>query len=321
MLITVGICTYNRAGSLRRTLDSLARLEIPDDIDWEVVIANNNSTDHTNEVIDKYRDRLPVRREFEPRPGKSNALNRAIDSAKGEYILWTDDDVVVDPGWLRAYVEAFRRWPEAAVFGGRIRPRYEAPVAKWVTESEAVLGGPYAIRDFGENVQPLSINEQDRLPYGANFAIRAKEQRAFRYDPNLGPTPGRVRVQEEFDIIYRLLASGATGYWIPEAKVEHCIGRDRQTPRYIANYYAGLGETNGLGSIPDAGATASWFGVPRRLWLRLLKRCVLYYCHRLLSPAPVWVASLQGYAYHRGIVRYCRQKRECLSGAVHQQNR
>jgi glycosyltransferase involved in cell wall biosynthesis len=309
MLVTVGICTYNRAESLRRTLDSLARMEIPDDIDWEIVIINNNSTDHTDEVIDEFRDRLPVWREFEPRPGKSNALNRAIDAAHGDYILWTDDDVVVDPGWLRAYVEAFRRWSEAAVFGGRIKPRYEAPVAKWVTKSEAVLGGPYAIRDFGENVAPLSIAEEDRLPYGANFAIRAKEQRVLRYDPDLGPTPGRIRVQEEYDVIYRLLASGATGYWIPEAKVEHCIGRERQTARYIADYYAGLGETNG-GSIPDAAATPFWFGVPRRWWLRLFKRCVFYYCHRLVSPAPVWVANLQGYAYCRGVVRYYRRKRK-----------
>src|SRR6266480_4427705 len=148
MLVTVGICTYNRAESLRRTLDSLAALEVPDDVACEVLIVNNNSTDHTDEVIAEYRDRLPVRREFEPQPGKSNALNRAIDAAGGEYILWTDDDVVVDPSWLTAYVEAFRRWPEAAVFGGRIIPRYEPPAAKWVVDSEDGLFGVYAIRDF-----------------------------------------------------------------------------------------------------------------------------------------------------------------------------
>src|ERR1700749_4624022 len=109
MFITVGICTFNRAESLRRTLDSLVAMEVPQDVAWEVVIVNNNSTDHTEEVIDAFRDRLSVRREFEPRPGKSNALNRAIDAAEGDYILWTDDDVVVDAGWGRAYVEGFMR--------------------------------------------------------------------------------------------------------------------------------------------------------------------------------------------------------------------
>jgi glycosyltransferase involved in cell wall biosynthesis len=157
MYITVGICTFNRAESLRRTLDSLAAMEVPKDLAWEVLIVNNKCTDHTEDVISEYVERLPVRREFEPRPGKSNALNRAIDTAKGEYIRWTDDDVVVDVGWLRAYMEAFRRWPDTAIFGGRIIPRFEPPEARWVVESISVLEGPYAIRDFGNDVQPLRL--------------------------------------------------------------------------------------------------------------------------------------------------------------------
>ena len=144
MFVTIGICTYNRAESLRRTLDSLTALQMPKDVVWEILIVNNNSTDHTDEVIAEYRHRLPVRREFEPRPGKSNALNRAIDAANGEYILWTDDDVVVGPGWLTAYVDAFRRRPEAALFGGPITPKLKAPGQPWVAESFLGLAGAVA---------------------------------------------------------------------------------------------------------------------------------------------------------------------------------
>src|SRR5262249_13221390 len=159
MFVTVAICTFNRAESLRRTLESIAAMRMPSEVTWELVIVNNNSTDHTDEVINQYLNRLPLRREFEPRPGKSNAGNRVIDTAKGEYILWTDDDVIVEPGWLCAYVKAFRRWPEAAVFGGRIIPRYEPPVAGWVAEAEALLRGPYAVRDFGNDTHTLSVAE------------------------------------------------------------------------------------------------------------------------------------------------------------------
>jgi len=276
MFVTVAICTFNRAESLRRTLDSVATMRVPSDVAWEVLIVNNNSTDHTDDVISAYTGRLPVWREFESRPGKSNALNRAIDVAKGDYILWTDDDVVVDTGWLVAYVEAFRRWPDAAVFGGRITPRYEAPAEKWVIESEAVLVGPYAIRDFGDQVRPLSAQDEDHFPFGANWAVRAAEQRAFRYDPELGPVPNRVRNHEETDLIYRLLGSGATGYWIPEAMVEHCIGRDRQTVRYIAAYYESWGETLAFRTSAATATQPFWFGVPRRIWPRLLGWGVLY---------------------------------------------
>jgi glucosyl-dolichyl phosphate glucuronosyltransferase len=250
-----------------------------------------------------------VRPEFEPRAGKSNALNRVIDVAKGDYIVWIDDDVLVDPGLLTAYVEAFGRWPEAAVFGGRITPRYEAPVEKWIIESEAVLGGPYAIRDFGDHVRPLSADDEDHFPYGANWATRAIEQRALRYDPELGPIPKRIRNQEETDLIHRLLRSGATGYWIPEAKVEHCIGRDRQTVRYVADYYESWGETLAFRNAAATAAAPFWFGIPRRIWPRLLGWWVLYRFCRFVSPAPVWVKYLEAYSWNKGIFRYWMQKK------------
>jgi glycosyltransferase involved in cell wall biosynthesis len=310
MFITVAICTFNRADSLRRTLDSLGALELPTGLAWELVVVNNKSTDHTDDVIGEYWGRLPVRRELEPRPGLSNARNRAIDVAKGEYIVWTDDDVVVDPGWLRAYAEAFRRWPEAAVFGGRIIPRYETPAAKWVLESEAVLGGPYAIRDFGEESQ-LSIESKIGFPYGANFAIRAKEQRAFLYNPDLGLAPNRRRLDDETDVIKRVLRSGAQGYWIPGALVEHCIGKERQTVRYVSEFFGGLGETDAFneaatGATPPV--TLLLFGVPRRLWLQVFKRWLCYRYHRFVSPAPVWARQLRRYGYARGMFQYWWRK-------------
>src|SRR5215469_16098458 len=128
MFVTVAICTFNRADSLRLTLDTLVAMRIPSNLAWELVIVNNNSTDHTDHVISEYVGRLQVRPEFEHKTGKSYALNRAADVAKGEYIVWIDDDVLADSGLLMAYVEAFRRWPEATIFGGRNKPKYEAPV-------------------------------------------------------------------------------------------------------------------------------------------------------------------------------------------------
>ena len=305
MFITVAICTFNRAESLRRTLNSLVAMEVPTDLEWELLIVNNNSTDHTNRVTEDYLDRLPLRREFEPQPGLANARNRAIDVAKGEYIVWTDDDVVVEPGWLTAYVEAFRSWPDAVVFGGRITPRYEPPVVPWVAESEELLGGPFAIRDFGEEVQRLCIAE-DRIPYGANFALRAAEQRNFKYDPNLGLAPNRTRYGDEVEVLTRLLGSGATGYWIPEAAVEHCIGRDRQTVHYVAAHYKGWGQTcaylnEGIAEAPLL------FGVPRRIWPRLILWWLLYRLSSPVSPARVWVKYLKAYYYNKGVLEYWRK--------------
>src|SRR5690349_9645801 len=170
MLITIAICTFNRAESLHRTLRSLAALRIPQHVDWEIIIVNNNCSDHTDEVITFFSDRLPIRREFESRRGLSWARNRAVSAAEGKYIVWTDDDVVVDPDWIAAYSEAFHRWPSAAVFAGPIVPRYVEPVPKWIIDGEAVLGHTvFAGCNFGDSVITLSVN---RIPWGPNFALR-----------------------------------------------------------------------------------------------------------------------------------------------------
>jgi glycosyltransferase involved in cell wall biosynthesis len=290
MFVTVAICTLNRAESLRRTLESFAAMLVPRDLDWEVVVVNNDCTDHTDEVINAFSDRLPIRREFEPQRGLSRARNRAVDVAKGDYFVWTDDDVVVDPGWLAAYAEAFRRWPDAAVFGGRITEVFDEPVPNWVNESKAVL--TFAARDLGEDAVPLSI-AQDRLPFGANFSIRAAEQRRLPYNPDLGPGSGRGPVGDEIDVIERLLDAGAIGYWVPNATVTHRVDSDRLTIRSLSRYYAGCSEIAAFMGKNTHSASPRLFGAPRWLWRRLFEEWLLYRFHRWVSPAPVWVKYLQ----------------------------
>jgi glycosyltransferase involved in cell wall biosynthesis len=304
VLISVAICTLDRAETLRSTLQSLAAMSVPDDIDWEIVIVNNGCRDHTDEVIASFAEKLPVRRAFEPQRGISDARNRAVDSVYGEYIVWTDDDVLVEPGWLAAYVEAFRRWPEAAVFGGRIIPHFELPAVEWFIESKDILLGPLGFRDFGGEALPLSV-EKAVLPYGANFAVRTAAQRKFRFDPEFGLRPGRRRLHEESSVIRRILESGATGYWVPKSGVQHRIPHDHQTIGAVARYFAGLGETNAfIGGRRDP--SPRWFGAPRWLWRRLASEGLLYLFHRPISPAPVWVAHLRDYSIARGAIRYWR---------------
>jgi hypothetical protein len=308
MLITVAICTLNRAESLRRTLDSLAAMRLPDHLDWEVLVVDNGCADHTDAVIEAFAGRLPIRREFEPRRGHTPARNHAVDAAKGEYIVWTDDDVVVDPGWLAAYAEAFCHRPEAALFGGPVIPRYASPAPAWLTESLTVVGPMVAFRDFGAEPIPLSIAGH-RIPYGPSFALRAAEHRKFRYDPAFGVGPGQQRVGEETDVIARVLQSGATGYWVPAARVEHCIGAERQTLDYVVRFFANLGDTAAFRGAKEIAGVRFWFGVPRWACRQLIEGWLGYHLHRLISPAPVWMAHLKAYAMATGAIRYWRSER------------
>jgi glycosyltransferase involved in cell wall biosynthesis len=129
--VSVIICTRNRDQSLRRTLESLRRLEIVPGTRWEVIVVDNGSKDTTADVVESFTGVLPVRRVLEDVPGLSVARNKGVSEAKGEFIVWTDDDVEVDKGWLSAYLKAFDRWSGAAMFGGTSFPVLEQPAAPW----------------------------------------------------------------------------------------------------------------------------------------------------------------------------------------------
>jgi glycosyltransferase involved in cell wall biosynthesis len=242
--ITVIICTRNRANQLANVLDSACKLVVPSDLHWEFVVVDNGSSDGTVDVVAKYADRLPIRCVIEDTPGLSNARNRGVDEARGDYICWTDDDVVIDPQWLSAYAAAFKRHPEAAVFGGKVIPLLEKPTPAWFEKAKYKwpLNCLLAYRDFGDAIIPLSFKGVF-IPWGANFAIRKSDQQRYRYNPELGVSPKHKRVGEETDVIYRAFKAGASGWWVPDSKVNHIIPTKRQTIRYLYDYSFLGGET------------------------------------------------------------------------------
>src|SRR6476646_4081117 len=112
---TIAICTWNRADLLAQTLEQLTSLAPPAHVDWEILIVNNNCTDHTDAVIAAFRDRLPLRRVVEAVPGLCHARNCALRQAKGTWVIFTDDDVLVDEQWLCAFWRTAVRFPNAVV--------------------------------------------------------------------------------------------------------------------------------------------------------------------------------------------------------------
>lgn len=82
--ITVILCTYNRHQSLVTALESIAGSELPESIEWEVLVVDNNSSDPTRDVVEDFCRRYPGRFRylFEPLQGKSYALNQESERAR-----------------------------------------------------------------------------------------------------------------------------------------------------------------------------------------------------------------------------------------------
>ncbi|GLS79867.1 glycosyltransferase [Paracoccus marinus] len=240
--LTVIMCTRNRAEQLRRVLESAAAMQVPPGTTWEFLLVDNGSTDHTAEVVQSFDGRLPIRRIVEPTPGLSNARNAGVAAARGDYILWTDDDVVIDPGWLAAYADAFSAYPDAVVFGGVIEPVYEEEPPAWFRENEDLLATIVAKRDLGPE-RRLMENVPGTIPYGANYALRAAEQKRHRYDPALGVSPTHKRLGEETMVIDAIRKEGGAAVWVPAARVRHLIPAKRLTMDYVRVYSESAGET------------------------------------------------------------------------------
>lgn len=309
LFVTVAICTWNHCNSLRNTLTSLQDMEVPADIKWEVLIVNNNCTDDTDSVIASFSDTLPIRTVLETQQGLSFARNRAVAEARGNFILWTDDDVIVSPRWLAAYADAYRAWPDAAVFGGPIFPELEEKQQAWLLRAikHENIAGAFAFREFGPEYIKLTL-EGNKIPYGPNFAVRAKEQQKFLYDPGLGRVATSDVRGEEVDVIQRILKSGAEGRWVPDAPVQHVIPEHMQTVGSLRRYYVGQGRFQvrvqlGFKSKP-------LFGAPRWLWRAAITTHIKYTLNRLFAKPEIWSQDLRRAAIFRGqLLEYWRIRR------------
>lgn len=299
MRVTVAICTWNRCALLRQTLESVAHLVIPSGLEWELIVVNNRSTDATDSVITEFERRLPIRRIFEAEAGLSNARNAAISEARGDYIVWTDDDVSLDQAWLAEYLTAFQRWPAATFFGGPIDPWFEGTPPAWLVSALARVGAAYGRLNLGSD--PLRLTTK-AFPYGANMALKRTVYQTVRYDPNLGVRPGSSLRGEEMALAQYLTKTGDEGWWVPAARVKHFIPKSRQTVAYLRSYYFGWGEYLGRGAERPRGHAI--LGRPLWLWREAIEEETRYRLTRMLGRPDRWVGNLAAASTAWGRLRW-----------------
>jgi len=114
---SVVIITKDRPENIRNLLQSLVRQSLKPD---EVLVIDNNSIKNYESVFNEFRDLLPLQTVVETTPGIPSARNRGIREARGEIILFTDDDCEADPFWVENMVKPFYQNPYIGVVGGEI---------------------------------------------------------------------------------------------------------------------------------------------------------------------------------------------------------
>jgi glycosyltransferase involved in cell wall biosynthesis len=275
MKYSVVIATHNRATDLSATLGSLAGIRTAHE--WEVVVADNNSTDATRQVVHDATARFPapLRYVFESTPGRSAALNTAIANATGEIIVTTDDDVRVEPDWLDqagAALDILR----CDYVGGRVFPIWGGVRPEWLPEHGGRLWAVIALLDYGD--EPFELTA--RMPLGVNMAFRRNAfERVGGWDPRVGRKAGTLLGQEVREWCIRARAAGVRGFYAPNLSLRHIIPANRLNKRYFRRWFywrgisramlyqqQGLDMENPQGARIDVARVAHIGGVPRYLF-------------------------------------------------------
>jgi hypothetical protein len=281
-------------------------MRIPPGLSWDLIVVDNGSNDTTPEVVRSFQLALPVRCLNESRRGLAIARNTAVRNAAGDLIIWTDDDVLVDLGWLEAYVNAARERPGDTFFGGQIDPHFVGTPPGWLAKGQGAVRPAFGYR--GPRADGSSLRGGDRsnenLPFGANFAVRGAVQRAHQFREDLGWVGAGGLVGEETELLESLLAEGHTGSWVAGARVQHMIPPTRQTVAYLSGYYFRWGATQAKRMMEKRQEVPLLFGVPRYAIRIVLQNEALFWLTRYTRPPTTWLKHLRTASMARGLLSH-----------------
>ena len=168
---TVAIPTYNGAKRLPKLLDKLQSQSQIEQLDWEVLVVDNNSQDNTSQVIKEYQQKwsnfLSLKSVVEKRQGAAFARQRAVEAAQSELVGFLDDDVLPNNNWVAAAYQFGQKHPQAGAYGGQIHGDFEVDPPPNFSKIASFL----AIRELGSQPQ-LYEPEKLILPPSASWVVR-----------------------------------------------------------------------------------------------------------------------------------------------------
>ncbi len=207
MKVSVVIPTYNRADTLKTCLEKLTAQEG----DFEVIVVDDGSEDHTKEVVTSFED---VKYIHQSNSGQGVARNRGVLEAKGELVAFIGDDIFVEPGWVKKHVEAHEKnnAENVVVLG----------FSTWDTDlkiNDYMLFLEKSGWQFGYNFLSLGFVEKEpyKFFYTSNISLRKSFFNKEQFNAHF-----RVYGWEDIEVGYRLFKNHDMKlFYEPEAKAYH----------------------------------------------------------------------------------------------------
>lgn len=287
--VTLAICTYNNARLLDRALAAIECQE-PASKPWSTLIIDNNSTDDTAAVVERYAaaGRIPgLRRVLESRQGLTYARRRAVAETDSEWIALIDDDCFIARDWVRRTIAFCDTHPKAGAIGGRTRVVWEVPPDEIVARYRA----SFAEQDYGDEALRIQPTASPSHLVGAGLVLRRRALRDCGWlDAGiLTDRSGKhLTAGGDTEIVFRIQNTGYELWYNPAMSTEHFISRHRLSVPYLCRLQRGFGQSRPICKSLQFNRRDTLAWRVRLFWdhLRMFGRVSREYLHyRLLSPA------------------------------------
>lgn len=242
MKLSVIICTYNRCELLEHCLNSLFEQSFDPDV-AEIIVVDNNSKDRTQEVIQKFSEQ-GIRNIIETHQGLSHARNRGAAEAKGEWLLYLDDDILLDSDVLDRCLDWCNQL-DIVAFGGSFSPWYHYGEPHWFKKEYASI-----------NLAHKSVTELkgEEFLTGCIFALRKDSLKEVGgFDGNLGMRGNVVGYGEETEVQRLLRQKGRKIIYDPAIHVRHVVNPERLDPLWYLQSGWALGRDQVLAGKSKGG--------------------------------------------------------------------
>lgn len=310
---SVIIPTKDRAEILRDCLQSLESL-ISNRARFEVIVVDNGSVDHTEDVVKLFDDNLDIKYVYAPEPGLHVGRHAGSKVATSDILVFIDDDVQVEPTWSEGLIESFLD-ESVGLVGGNNYPNFKGRVPRWLSERWNVLNefgkalGPLSILDFGQGLFEIDA----RFIWGCNFAIRrCLLDSAKGFHPDGFPNELlKFRGDGESYVADYVRRSGFRVVFNSKVSVHHLVTPARMTKEYFLRREHAQGVSDSYKDIRDAsGLGKSLFWLLRRRVRSArtqLRRFVLQLERELSADKREWISLeremeksyWEGYFFHR----------------------
>jgi glycosyltransferase involved in cell wall biosynthesis len=230
VLISVIICTRNRAALLKRAIQSVVDQDVARDV-FELVVVDNASSDATPDVASSFQDRLALRYVREERIGLCVARNTGWRAAGGRYVAFFDDDAIAKPGWLRSIKATFERsGPSIGVIGGRVDPIWEASRPGWLADD---IAGSLTIVHWGDDEKVIRDIRREWL-VGANMALpKHLLSDIGGFHPWLDRVGNNLLSSGDVFLQKEVMRRGYDCLYVPAIAIEHLVPASRLTQKWF----------------------------------------------------------------------------------------